>query len=505
MASESLGPVDSTESLQGIYDTACKEFTERYGAPTLNNLLWDAGLAGSNDLNAQILTLKYYDEAYCDDLVGDDGKQLQPIIPDPTAAYEETKRSYEQTSREFAATYGDMKEAELLSASGLDVGTDYESKEQVLKNYADANPVSSDDDSDDTLRLSTEFPFLLASGTETISGKYNGVDNYIYYDPTKTAAACMALLDYKEEFIDSFESIIEFDKFYSYLKSPYSDYVKNKTNYNSADTVLGKITTDLNDKMVSVKGTIEEIINAILAYSRNDFTGIDKLLGSGPFGGGPGGDDGDGDDYFEDLDTPLDDINDEIENLGEDITTGGTSNTDDSKLSDDEKLVIPGYENRASSVIGAALSSTLDSSDELLKLGEDVTSNDSLAGSLFNSDGKFLIPSFGAKNMVGESSGVKKSGIAVGGAVIAAASMALGGKVIYDKKNEANDEIKSTADTDDTVADIDDSVDNDSEETDNTNEEDTKSSDEKDNVFGKSVVKFKETLFDENDGSDIND
>lgn len=284
MASESLGPVDSTESLQVIYDTARKEFTERYGAPALNSLLWDAGLAGSNDLNAQILTLKYYDEAHCEDLVGDDGKQLQPIISDPTAAYEETKRSYEQTSREFAATYGDMKEAELLSASGLDVGTDYESKEQVLKNYADANPVTSDDETLDTDNAYIPLDgFNLGNLNENLNLKYN--DDYIFYDPNVTSDAIRALISSKGEFIEPFKSIISYDNdFYDSLEYPYDKFIIDRR----ASVVLGKISSEIEAEFGVVRNTINNVIGAILAYSGGDSTGLDELLKTkkAPSGGG---------------------------------------------------------------------------------------------------------------------------------------------------------------------------------------------------------------------------
>lgn len=488
MASESLGPVDSTESLQVIYDTARKDFVDRYGEPALNSLLWDAGLAGSNDLNAQILTLKYYDEAHCEDLVGDDGKQLQPIISDPTAAYEETKRSYEQTSREFAATYGDMKEAELLSASGLDVGTDYESKEQVLKNYADANPVTSDDETLDTDNAYIPLDgFNLGNLNENLNLKYN--DDYIFYDPNVTSDAIRALISSKGEFIEPFESIISYDNdFYDSLEYPYDKFIIDRR----ASVVLGKISSEIEAEFGVVRNTINNVIGAILAYSGGDSTGLDELLKTkkAPSGGGGGGDFGGGGGGG--LPQPSED-------------SGGSGNAGDNSsseedLSDDEEMVIPTASGQTGVVGGSAMSSLLEPSDELLELGDDnsIPSNTLLSDSA--ADSKFLIPSLSANSKLNGSDGIKKSGIAISGAIVAAASMAVGGKIVYDKK-KTDSEMEEGIDNNTINSDSDLNDDEDIKEKDTT---DDKKIEDDNEVFGKSTVGFKASLFDESE-SDIDE
>ena len=491
MASESLESVDSTESLQEIYDTACKSFEDRYGKPVMNEILMSAGLVGSNDLNSQILTLKYYDEAYCETLVGDDGKPLQPIIPDPTAAYEETKRSYEQTSREFAATYGDMKEAELLSASGLDVGTDYESREQVLQNYADANPVSSDDDSGDE---------AVPLNKIIIDTSYNG--NQIFYNEAGVDEAVTKINDYITDLIG-----IASD--YSDVDSPLDDRTFPYYNASSRPTALysycGTLAIALETAKAEALESIKRIVDAIRKYNDGDASGLTELLSGG--GGAPSSPspspspsspspaptfDGD------------DDLLDDLDNLGDETIDELPLDNQEPSFDEDEKLVIPGV---SSSGLSQKTSTSTDSSlssvtDETLELdASDITSSlDSVGTSFLGADGKFFVPSVSATSIKKDK--VNSAGVVGAGAVLAAASLAVGGKIYYDKKNEAEN-------SDDTVETEDGLIDN----IEDSDKKDNKKENEKDNVddsgnakdnestFKSSSVKFKESIL--NDGGDF--
>ena len=493
MASESLEPVDSTESLQEIYDEARSLFTERYGAPTLNDLLMTSGYVGSENLNNQILSLKYYDEAYCENLYDENGQPLQPIIPDPTAAYAKSQRSYEQTSSEFAATYGDMKEAELLNASGVDA-TDYESREQVLRNYADANPVSSDDGSDTNADADADDDTYITLGAfnfgnlnENLNLKYN--DDYIFYDPNETSNACRDLIASKNDFTNQFSSILDKDTaFYDSLEYPYNKFIIDRR----ASVVLGNISNEIEAEFGITRDTINNVIGAILAYSDGDPTGLDELLApkKSPSGGGGGGGFGDGGGG---LPQPSED-------------SGGSGNAGDNSsseedLSDDEEMVIPTAGGQTGVAGGSAMSSLLDSSDELLELGDDnsIPSNTLLSDSA--ADSKFLIPPLSSNSMIGGNSDIKKSGIAISGAIVAAASMAIGGKIAYDKKKtDSNDEEENI---DSNVINSNSDL-NDDEDIKAKDATDDKKNEEDNKVFGKSTVGFKASLFDESE-SDIDE
>ncbi len=477
MASESLGPVDSTESLQGIYDTARKDFVERYGEPALNSLLWDAGLAGSNDLNAQILTLKYYDDAHCEDLVGDDGKQLQPIISDPTAAYKETERSYEQTSREFAATYGDMKEAELLSASGLDVGTDYESKEQVLKNYADANPVTSDEDSGDEIAPISKI---------TIDTSYNG--NQIFYNEAGVDEAVAKINTYITELIGIASDYSDVDSPLDDRPIPYSNASPRPT---ALSSYSGTLATTLEQAKADALLCINRIVDAIRKYNDGDASGLIDLLSGG--GGAPSP-----------SPAPTFDGDDDLDNLGDETIDELPLENQEPSFDEDEKLVIPGA---SSGGLSQRTSTSTDSSvssatDETLELDDsDITSSlDSFGTSFLGADGKFFVPSASATSIKKDK--VNSAGVVGAGAVLAAASLAVGGKIYYDKKSETENSV-DTVDADDELIDnTEDSVEKDNKKEDEKdNVDDSKNAKDNESTFKSSSVKFKESIL--NDGGDF--
>lgn len=163
-------------------------------------------------------------------------------------------------------------------------------------------------------------------------------------------------------------------------------------------------------------------------------------------------------------------------------------------------MVIPTASGQTGVVGGSAMLSLLEPSDELLELGDDnsIPSNTLLSDSA--ADSKFLIPSLSANSKLNGSDGIKKSGIAISGAIVAAASMAVGGKIVYDKK-KTDSEMEEGIDNNTINSDSDLNDDEDIKEKDTT---DDKKIEDDNEVFGKSTVGFKASLFDESE-SDIDE
>lgn len=330
--------------------------------------------------------------------------------------------------------------------------------------------------------------FILGDLDEAISLKYN--DDYIYYDKNSTEAAISTLIKAKSNFVDLFEDINTSDKnFYDSLEPPYDKFKISPRSSN----VLQNISTEIDAEFATTKDTTNAIVAAIRNYSNGDSTGLDELLApkKSPSGGGGGGDFGGGGGGG--LPQPSED-------------SGGSGNAGDNSsseedLSDDEEMVIPTASGQTGVVGGSAMSSLLEPSDELLELGDDnsIPSNTLLSDSA--ADSKFLIPSLSANSKLNGSDGIKKSGIAISGAIVAAASMAVGGKIVYDKKKTDSEMEEESLDNNTINSNSDLNDDEGIKEKDTT---DDKKNEDDNEVFGKSTVGFKASLFDESE-SDIDE
>ena len=337
--------------------------------------------------------------------------------------------------------------------------------------------------------------FILGDLDEAISLKYN--DDYIYYDKNSTESAISTLIKAKSNFVDLFEDINTSDKnFYDSLEPPYDKFKISPR----SSTVLQNISTEIDAEFATTKDTTNAIVAAIRNYSNGDSTGLDELLApkKSPSGGGGGGDFGGGGGDFGGgggggLPQPSED-------------SGGSGNAGDNSsseedLSDDEEMVIPTASGQTGVVGGSAMSSLLEPSDELLELGDDdsIPSNNLLSDSA--ADSKFLIPSLSANSKLNGSDGIKKSGIAISGAIVAAASMAVGGKIVYDKKKTDSEMEEESLDNNTINSNSDLNDDEGIKEKDTT---DDKKNEDDNEVFGKSTVGFKASLFDESE-SDIDE
>lgn len=330
--------------------------------------------------------------------------------------------------------------------------------------------------------------FILGDLDGAISLKYN--DDYIYYDKNSTESAISTLIKAKSNFVELFDDISTSDEsFYDSLEPPYDKFKI----FPRAYAVLQNISTEIDAEFATTKDTTNAIVAAIRNYSNGDSTGLDELLApkKSPSGGGGGGDFGGGGGGGG-LPQPSDD-------------SGGSGNEGDNSsseedLSDDEEMVIPTASGQTGVVGGSAMSSLLEPSDELLELGDDdsIPSNNLLSDSA--ADSKFLIPSLSANSKLNGSDGIKKSGIAISGAIVAAASMAVGGKIVYDKKKTDSEMEEEGIDNNTINSNSDLNDDEDIKEKDAT---DDKKNEEDNEVFGKSTVGFKASLFDESE-SDIN-
>ena len=330
--------------------------------------------------------------------------------------------------------------------------------------------------------------FNLGNLNKNLNLKYN--DDYIFYDPKETSNAITALISSKNEFIEPFESIISYDDyFYNSLEYPYDKFIIDRR----ASAVLGNISSEIEAEFGVTRDTVNNVISAILAYSNGDSTGLDELLApkKAPSGGGGGGDFGGGGGGG--LPQPS-------ENSGGSGNEGDNSSSEED-LSDDEEMVIPTASGQTGVVGGSAMSSLLEPSDELLELGDDdsIPSNNLLSDSA--ADSKFLIPSLSANSKLNGSDGIKKSGIAISGAIVAAASMAVGGKIVYDKKKTDSEMEEESLDNNTINSNSDLNDDEGIKEKDTT---DDKKNEDDNEVFGKSTVGFKASLFDESE-SDIDE
>ena len=357
-------------------------------------------------------------------------------------------------------------------------------------NADDGNAGASDD-----FNTPEGLGFILGDLDEAISLKYN--DDYIYYDKNSTESAISTLIKAKSNFVDLFEDINTSDKnFYDSLEPPYDKFKISPR----SSTVLQNISTEIDAEFATTKDTTNAIVAAIRNYSNGDSTGLDELLApkKSPSGGGGGGDFGGGGGDFGGgggggLPQPSED-------------SGGSGNAGDNSsseedLSDDEEMVIPTASGQTGVVGGSAMSSLLEPSDELLELGDDdsIPSNNLLSDSA--ADSKFLIPSLSANSKLNGSDGIKKSGIAISGAIVAAASMAVGGKIVYDKKKTDSEMEEESLDNNTINPNSDLNDDEGIKEKDTT---DDKKNEDDNEVFGKSTVGFKASLFDESE-SDIDE
>lgn len=357
-------------------------------------------------------------------------------------------------------------------------------------NADDGNAGASDD-----FNTPEGLGFILGDLDEAISLKYN--DDYIYYDKNSTESAISTLIKAKSNFVDLFEDINTSDKnFYDSLEPPYDKFKISPR----SSTVLQNISTEIDAEFATTKDTTNAIVAAIRNYSNGDSTGLDELLApkKSPSGGGGGGDFGGGGGDFGGgggggLPQPSED-------------SGGSGNAGDNSsseedLSDDEEMVISTASGQTGVVGGSAMSSLLEPSDELLELGDDdsIPSNNLLSDSA--ADSKFLIPSLSANSKLNGSDGIKKSGIAISGAIVAAASMAVGGKIVYDKKKTDSEMEEESLDNNTINSNSDLNDDEGIKEKDTT---DDKKNEDDNEVFGKSTVGFKASLFDESE-SDIDE
>lgn len=384
---------------------------------------------------------------------------------------------------DYDAAINDLQSALDRYNSNLEADTSNNDTSSVAD---DGNAGASDD-----FNTPEGLGFILGDLDGAISLKYN--DDYIYYDKNSTEAAISTLIKAKSNFVELFDDISTSDKsFYDSLRPPYDKFKISPR----ASAVLQNISTEIDAEFATTKDTTNAIVAAIINYSNGDSTGLDELLApkKSPSGGGGGGDfgGGGGDDFDSGLPQPSED--------SEGSGNAGDNSSSEEDLSDDEEMVIPTASGQTGVVGGSAMSSLLEPSDELLELGDDdsIPSNNLLFDSA--ADSKFLIPSLSSNSMIGGSDGIKKSGIAISGAIVAAASMAVGGKIVYDKKKTDSETEEESIDNNTINSNSDLNDDEDIKEKDAT---DDKKNEEDNEVFGKSTVGFKASLFDEGE-SDIN-
>lgn len=329
-----------------------------------------------------------------------------------------------------------------------------------------------------------------------VNKTYNG--NQIFYNGDATAEVLRKINTYISELISLINGYKNLDTCLDDLKYPYDGAPRHEVN---TSIYLGRVINSLEAAQEAAVTTIKQIVDAICNYdATGDTAGLTEVLSKRRSGGGGGGDPSpapapvptfDGDD----------DLLGDLDNLGDEAIDEPPLENQEPSFDEDEKLIIPGVNNDSTRIVSSGSDSSLSSvPDETLELdgSSDIASSlDSVGTSFFGTDGKFFVPSVSVAST--EKDKVNSAGVVGAGAVLAAASLAVGGKIYYDKKNEAENS-DGTAEADDEL------IDN----TEDSDEKDNKKEDEKDNtddeknnksIFKSSGVKFKESIF--GDGGDL--
>lgn len=329
-----------------------------------------------------------------------------------------------------------------------------------------------------------------------VNKTYNG--NQIFYNGDATAEVLRKINTYISELISLINGYKNLDTCLDDLKYPYDGAPRHEVN---TSIYLGRVIDSLEAAQEAAVTTIKQIVDAICNYdATGDTAGLTEVLSKRRSGGGGGGDPSpapapvptfDGDD----------DLLGDLDNLGDEAIDEPPLENQEPSFDEDEKLIIPGVNNDSTRIVSSGSDSSLSSvPDETLELdgSSDIASSlDSVGTSFFGTDGKFFVPSVSVAST--EKDKVNSAGVVGAGAVLAAASLAVGGKIYYDKKNEAENS-DGTAEADDEL------IDN----TEDSDEKDNKKEDEKDNtddeknnksIFKSSGVKFKESIF--GDGGDL--
>lgn len=330
------------------------------------------------------------------------------------------------------------------------------------------------------------------SNRRIIDTSYNG--NQIHYDPAGVDDTVAIINGYIED-------LVEIVNLHAKDDSPLDDRGKPYRGAGPRPKALSSYSGNIIDVLERARDqalkSIDDIVAAVCKYNDGDASLLTKLL-SGGGGGGGGGDPSpspaptfDGDD----------DLLGDLDNLGDEIINEPPLENQEPSFDENEKLVIPGVSGGLSQKTSTSTDSSLSSvTDETLKLdgSSDIASSlDNVGTSFFGTDGKFIVPSVSSTSV--EKDKVNSAGVVGGGAVLAAASLAVGGKIYHDKKNEAENS-DGTAEADDEL------IDNaeDSDEKDNKKEDEKDNTDDEKNnksIFKSSGVKFKESILD--DGGDL--
>lgn len=275
----------------------------------------------------------------------------------------------------------------------------------------------------------TDIPASSDAGDEPVHIFADYYGNSILYDEAKTQEALTAIDNYAQSFKDTFDTVRSYDAFFDNLEYPYNKLIPSPR----VEDILNQVNSELDTERDNIKQKIDEIIQAILAYSKGDATAIAALF----VGNGGGGDPSpspaptfDGDD----------DLIDDIDNLDDGITDNNNQSDSSPSFDEDEKFIIPSTGSLASggSSSGGYSAGTSNVEDDKDTTLDEVSSSiKDTENSSVSSSGKFFIPSVTSKNK--ENAGVNVSGVVGAGAVLAATSMAIGGKIYHDKKRETKD------------------------------------------------------------------
>lgn len=330
-----------------------------------------------------------------------------------------------------------------------------------------------------------------------VNKTYNG--NQIFYNGDATAEVLRKINTYISELISLINGYKNLDTCLDNLKYPYDGAPRHEMN---TSTYLGMVENSLEAAQEAAVTTIKQIVDAICNYdATGDTAGLTEVLSKKRSGGGGGGDPSpapasaptfDGDD----------DLLGDLDNLGDEAIDESPLENQEPSFDEDEKLIIPGVNNDSTRSVSSGSDSSLSSApDETLELdgSSDIASSlDSVGTSFFGTDGKFFVPSVSATSI--EKDKVNSAGVVGAGAVLAAASLAVGGKIYYDKKKESEnngDDIVGIDDeSNDSIADSDVKDDKNEDEKNNTDDEKNSKS-----IFKSSGVKFKESIL--GDGGDL--
>ena len=316
-----------------------------------------------------------------------------------------------------------------------------------------------------------------------IDTSYNG--NQIHYDPVGVDETVTKIVNYFRDLFEIVSDYIETDKPLDERGKPYRSAGPRPE---ALSFYCANLETALNTAKAHAVESISDIVKAVRAYSDGDASLLTKLLSGG---GGGGGDPSSAPTFDGD-----DDLLGDLDNLDDEIIDEPPLENQEPSIDEDEKLVIPGVSGGLSQKNSTSTDTSLSGvTDETLKLdgSSDIASSlDNVGTSFFGTDGKFFVPSVSATSI--EKDKVNSAGVVGAGAVLAAASLAVGGKIYHDKKNEAENS--------DGIAEADDELIDNAEDSD---EKDNKKEDEKDNtddeknnksIFKSSGVKFKESILD---------